>query len=180
MTMAHSCKKTSTQTVLRGAHDFYPTPMSFVDLLLDALDWPELATAWEPCAGDGRLVEALQRRGVHVVSGDVQAGQDFFEIDVAPADTLITNPPFKVIRKFIDHAFDIGVQRMALVTPERLWACGKGSQQWDRHRPSRFANMNWREDYLGKGGSPDRALAVAIWDAPHADACSYEIWQRPA
>lgn len=163
---------------MRQPHDFYPTPMSVVDRLLDNLKWA--GTAWEPCAGDGRLVRAMQARGFVVMDSDIASGDDFFSVTSAPAVTLVTNPPFRVVRQFIDHAFAIGVERMALICGERLWACGKGLAQFERHRPSRFANMSWREDYLGKGGSPDRALAVSIWDTPHAETCGYEVWGRDA
>ena len=162
---------------MRVANDFYPTPASIIGAMLLRLDW-DLGKVWEPCAGDGRLVEALNVLGACVVSGDIVDGNDFFSCAHAEAETLITNPPFKRIRPFIDHAFEIGVTRMALVCPERLWACGKGYDQWQRHRPTRFANLDWREDYLNKGGAPDRALAVSIWNTPHADRCSFEVWSR--
>jgi hypothetical protein len=90
----------------------------------------------------------------------------------------VTNPPFKYIREFIDHSFKIGVEQMVLITPERLWACQKGYKQLLRHRPSLFANLSWREDYLQKGGSPDRALAVSVWDKPCSETTVYEVWQR--
>ena len=161
----------------RKKFDFYPTPFSVITLVLRHLDWS--GEVWEPCAGDGRFVQALasQFDGVH--ASDVQTGDDFFAFDRALADTIVTNPPFLRIRDFADHAFEIGVQRMALVCPERLWACGVGSKQFQRHRPSRFANMSFREDYLGRGGSPDRMLAVSIWDRPHSASCIYDIWDRP-
>ena len=161
----------------RRSRDFYPTPYSIINVLLSRLEWPS-TTVWEPCAGDGRLAGAMRFRGAEVVTHDIATGNDFFAWDRAEAPTLITNPPFRLMRQFIDHAFDIGVERMALVCAERLWACGKGHEQWNRHRPSRFANLTWREDYLGKGGSPDRALAVSIWDSPHSDICQFDVWDR--
>ena len=161
----------------RKEFDYYPTPQSIIEVLLNNIRW-DVNEIWEPCAGDGRLVSAMQSRGYKVVAEDIQSGQDFFESKVTACPSLITNPPFRRIREFIDHAFDIGVQRMALVTPERLWACGKGGEQWSRFRPTCFANLTWREDYLNKGKSPDRALAISIWDEPHSKATSYEIWQR--
>ena len=163
---------------MRNANDFYPTPHSIIQALLENLDW-EPGQTWEPCAGDGRLVEALLNRGHTVVASDIAEGYDFFEYRAAPVSTLITNPPFKKIRPFIDHAFRIGVERMALVCAERLWACNKGHIQFDRHRPSRFINLTWREDYLNRGGSPDRALAISIWDRPHSETCQFEVWGKP-
>lgn len=161
---------------MRNPRDFYPTPVSIIDRLLSGLHWT--GPVWEPAAGDGRLARALEERGYDVVAGDVLTGQDFFAYSDAPAATLVTNPPFRQIRQWIDHAFDIGVERMALVCNERLWACAKGSEQMRRHRPSRFINLDWREDYLGKGGAPDRALAISIWDRPHSDNTAYEVWSR--
>ncbi|MGB1876550.1 MAG: hypothetical protein ACPHGY_06435 [Rhodospirillaceae bacterium] len=165
---------------MRKANDNYPTPHTIIDTLLQQLGW-DIRDCWEPCAGDGRFADAIDAAfGVSTVRHDIVMGQDFFLWDKAQASTLITNPPFKQIRLFIDHAFSIGVKRMALVCPERLWACKVGLQQYERHRPSRFVNLSWREDYLqrGKGHSPDRALAISIWDRPHSNQCSYEVWGK--
>ena len=168
---------------MRKPFDFYPTPIGIVKLMVDRYvsHTPAVRTVpvWEPCAGDGRMGVALKEAGVKVVvETDIQKGQDFFSFHHAPCEYLITNPPFKDIRNFINHAFTIGIKRMALVCPERLWACKKGEQQFNRWRPSIFANMDWREDYLGKGGSPDRALAVSIWWKPCADVCHFEVWSK--
>ena len=163
----------------RQERDFYPTPYSIIQAMLERLGWPP-QPIWEPCAGDGRFARAIEAAGFHVIQHDIMTGHDFFSWKEAQATALVTNPPFKSIRPFIDHAFNIGVQRMALVTNERLWACRKGLEQWNRHRPSRFTNLTWREDYLGKGGAPDRALAICIWDEPHAPSCRYDIWDKIA
>lgn len=163
---------------MRHPNDFYPTPHSIIKAMLS--HWMPVHTkVWEPCAGDGRLANAIENKLCYsIYSSDISTGNNFFEYNVSPCFVIITNPPFKYIRQFIDHAFDIGVKEMMLVCPERLWACKKGQEQFDRHRPSVWANLNWREDYLGKGGSPDRALAIAIWDRPHNEECKYEIWDR--
>ena len=172
-------------TQSRRVNDFYPTPHSIVEALVNNLFFISDQhfsdeQVWEPCCGDGRLSESLRAYfKKDVVVGDIATGQDFFKIQKAPPKVLITNPPFKNIRMFIDHAFAIGVDQMALVCPERLWACKKGHDQWQRHRPSIWANLNWREDYLQKGGSPDRALAIGIWEKPHSDWCSYQVWDKP-
>lgn len=163
---------------MRNEFDFYPTPVSIITALLDNIQW-ENSVIWEPCAGDGRVVDMIKERGHIAIATDIQTGNDFFEYEKAIAPCIITNPPFKPIRNFIDHAFEIGVEKMALVCPERLWACKKGREQFSRYRPSRFINMDWREDYLGKGGKPDRALAVAIWDRPENESTNYEIWSKP-
>jgi len=164
---------------MRHPTDFYPTPHLIIASLLHNLNWDNL-NPWEPCAGDGRFAEAIEQcYGIDVLSHDIMNGYDFFDWKVARRPDIITNPPFKQIRPFIDHAFKIGVKRMALICPERLWACQKGYEQKQRHNPSRFINLTWREDYLNKGGSPDRALAISIWDRPNSNHTSYEVWTRP-
>lgn len=163
---------------VRKENDFYPTPVAVIRALVER--WPPgRHPIWEPCSGDGRVAEALRRRGHAVEVSDIQSGQDFFFFTHALAPVIVTNPPFSRIREFIDHAFAIGVQGMALVCPERLWACAAGRRQFERHRPTVWANLDWREDYLGRGGSPDRALAVAIWDSPCAERCDFQVWAQP-
>ena len=184
---------------MRHTHDNYPTPHSIIDATLRTL-WniPSFSTVlvnsfwqpWEPCAGDGRFADAIDKRRklCHrydperevqpTIRTDITTGEDFFDYDKALSDTVITNPPFKVIREFIDHAFAIGVTGMALVCPERLWACQKGWEQKQRHNPSHFVNLTWREDYLQKGGSPDRSLALSIWDKPNSEITEYLVLNR--
>lgn len=159
-------------------NDLYPTPMSIITAILD--HWQPPRQVWEPCAGDGRFARALVKAGaLGTYQEDLTTGSDFFSHHRARLPTLVTNPPFGKIRQFIDHAFAIGVKKMVLVCPERLWACQKGAEQFNRRRPSVWANLSWREDYLGKGGSPDRALAVAIWNQPRSTMCDFQVWEKP-
>lgn len=163
----------------RRENDLYPTPDSIIAEIVRR--WkPRARRIWEPCYGDGRVAKALIQAGYGVAWGDITTGQDFFSYAAPFEPALCTNPPFDRVREFIDHAFAIGVQEMCLVLPERIWACGAGREQFERHRPAVWSNMDWREDYLGKGGSPDRALAVAIWDSPCAPTCSFDVWTRQA
>ncbi|GAB5505810.1 MAG: hypothetical protein Rhirs2KO_09730 [Rhizobiaceae bacterium] len=165
----------------RRDNDVYPTPESIIAAIMRRWE-PKARVVWEPCANDGRIVRALDAAGHKTVSGDLATGQDFFAFAKPPRRgvALCTNPPFEPVREFIDHAFAIGVKEMCLVLPERLWACGAGRAQFERHRPAVWANLDWREDYLGRGGSADRALAVAIWDGPCAEACDFQVWGRSA
>ena len=153
----------------RKTNDNYPTPHSLVEKLvekyIDAVGMPN--HVWEPCVGDGRIAQKLQKCGVASVShSDIEWGLDFFAFKKTIAPVII------------DHAFDIGVQSMALICGERLWACKKGREQFERHKPHIFAMMDWREDYLGKGGAPDRSLAVSIWQTPCAADSSFQIWSK--
>ena len=164
----------------RKLNDFYPTPHSIIQSMLEHWPFDDPTEIWEPCAGNYRLVNAFEEYfDCYVLHSDINSGDDFFNFKTCGPNLLVTNPPFKWIRQFIDYAFAIGVKQMMLVCPERLWACQKGRDQFNRYRPSVWVNLDWREDYLGKGGAPDRALAVAIWNKPHSKTCKFEIWSKP-
>ncbi len=184
-TEAHETGGRVPVTLLRGPKaprregDAYYTPPLIVQAVM-AHWWPlDESLVWEPFAGDGRFAEALRARGHEVIAGDIDQGQDFFAYDTAPAPGLCSNPPFDRARDVIDHAFSIGVTSMALVLPERFWASDVGLKQFARHKPAVWANLSWREDYLGSGGSPDRALAVGIWQSRCAESCYFAVWGRP-
>ncbi len=79
---------------MRNENDFYPTPHSIVRLLANYSERESLYV-WEPCAGDFRLVEALQARDYKVIATDLDQGQDFFDFKEAPCPHFMTNPPSK-------------------------------------------------------------------------------------
>ena len=86
----------------RRERDFYPTPYTAVLPLLPHL---EASTEFiEPCAGDGRLINHLERHGHKCLwAGDIepQAGGIFkhdclmMDSKLPPAHAVITNPPWE-------------------------------------------------------------------------------------
>jgi hypothetical protein len=104
------------------ANDSYNTPAVAVRALLAVEDVPR--TVWEPCAGGGYIVSALQDGGRRVVATDLTkrkrsfdcvGGVDFLkqttmpclDDDAYPAQAIFTNPPFKIAEEFVAHALDI-------------------------------------------------------------------------
>lgn len=94
----------------RVPRDFYPTPEAAVIPLLPHL--PKGTTFSEPCAGDGRLVEHLQRFGhTCVFASDIEPRAEFvaegdaLNFDAASEDLVITNPPWdrKVLHPLIER-----------------------------------------------------------------------------
>ena len=79
----------------RKPRDFYPTPIEAVYPLLDHLE--ENVIFAEPCAGDRRLSDHLEKFG-HVSMWRS-------DIDSRGADVFITNPPWnrKILHPLIKH-----------------------------------------------------------------------------
>ena len=92
----------------RVERDFYPTPREAVLPLLPHL--PEALSYWEPCAGDGAL---LQWIGADMVwASDIEPRDfgiveaDALEESAPPAAThIITNPPWTrdILHQMIEH-----------------------------------------------------------------------------
>jgi hypothetical protein len=80
-------------------HEYYPTPIDAVELAKPLLD--QNKKWWEPCAGDGRILEhfadnVVLGTDIKPRSSKVQEG-NFMMMDKPPDDRvegIITNPPF--------------------------------------------------------------------------------------
>jgi len=94
--------KRKIQTFERNKRDFYPTPPEAVTPLINFIEPLKFV---EPCAGDGALRNTLvdagfkctrasdiEPRGPKITEQDALA---LTEKQVASADAIITNPPFK-------------------------------------------------------------------------------------
>jgi hypothetical protein len=106
----------------RKPRDLYETPAWVMDAVVDFIDVS--GSIWEPSAGSGKMVSALQRHGFDVYGSDVETGHDFLKAERMPHDriaAIVTNPPFVHATTFIEHALRLtrpvsGVVAMLLRT----------------------------------------------------------------
>jgi hypothetical protein len=98
--------------------DLYETPVEATLALLRAEKLPR--RIWEPACGRGAIVNVLRAAGHEVVASDlVDYGvpitapgywrNDFLMERQAPEGTeaIVTNPPFKLVEQFIEHALEL-------------------------------------------------------------------------
>jgi len=96
----------------RVERDFYPTPMKAVEPLIPHL-YPG-SSFFEPCAGDGTLVDHLISLGFYCSDAiDIEPQAQFIRKEDAlttdggsgNSDYIITNPPWnrKILHPMIDH-----------------------------------------------------------------------------
>ena len=97
----------------RIERDFYPTPFEAVEPLIPHL--PDKFTFAAPCAGNGILIEHLQKNGGEVTYAfDIEPQNDSIKkVDALShgysyCDYIITNPPWnrKILHPMIEHFVD--------------------------------------------------------------------------
>jgi len=88
--------------------DFFPTPRSLIWVARDIIEneFPKNNTSLlEPCAGNGVLVEELEKLGYCVRSHDLYVdGVDYLTFSCHGYDGIITNPPFSLWDEFVKKA----------------------------------------------------------------------------
>ena len=103
----------------RNPRDYYPTPAHAVEPLAREL---QTCTFYEPCAGDGRLIDHLESYGhscvgamdIEPLRDDIEHGDALMLTQTSGADYIITNPPWD--RKLL-HPL---IERFSLIAPTWL------------------------------------------------------------
>ena len=92
-------------------HDYYATDPKALDLLLEQESFSQ--HIWEPACGDGHLSKVLEEKGYNVYSTDLidrgygVGGMDFLAENRVFQGDIITNPPYKYAREFVEKALDL-------------------------------------------------------------------------
>lgn len=90
----------------QGGMDDYQTPPEAISILLPHLQrhW----TVWEPAAGEGYLVRALEEVRLKVIATDIHNDQDFLTYEPGEHyDVIITNPPYSLKDEFLERAYSL-------------------------------------------------------------------------
>ena len=98
-------------TDLREENDYYATDSIAIDVLLSKATLAH--DVWECACGEGHLSKRLMELGYNVKSTDLiyrgfgSGGVDFLSVYAAFDGDIITNPPYKYAREFIEHGLEI-------------------------------------------------------------------------
>lgn len=102
---------TNHSSAEREENDYYATDPIAIELLLQKERFSK--HVWEPACGEGHLSKVLEERGYSVRSTDIvdrgygEGGIDFLK-QTDPFDgDIITNPPYKYAKEFVDHAIEL-------------------------------------------------------------------------
>ena len=138
---------------------WYRTPPACTHALLDRETFT--SPVWEPACGDGVMAEAIRERGYEVIVSDlIDRGYgtprvDFLLEQKRLCDSLITNPPCRLADEFIEHAFALGCEKIAIF--QRL-AWFEGADRYERIFSRGHlvrAHVFSRRQTLWRGDDPD-------------------------
>lgn len=95
----------------RESNDYYATEPKAAELLLEVEKLH--AYIWECACGEGHLAEVFRKHGHAVKATDLidrgygYGGIDFLKENIRLHGDIITNPPYKYAKEFVEHAIDI-------------------------------------------------------------------------
>jgi len=95
----------------REGNDYYATDPKAMELLLELECFSQ--RIWEPACGEGHLSKVLEAKGHKVISSDLiprgygSGGVDFLSCTKTWKGDIITNPPFKYAKEFVEKGIEL-------------------------------------------------------------------------
>ena len=102
----------------RVENDYYATPPESTIALLEREKF--FGGILEPCCGEGHISEVLKDYGYDVVSNDLvdrgygEFNENYLKTDKLKATNVITNPPFKYAKEFIEKSLQDTTGKVAM------------------------------------------------------------------
>jgi hypothetical protein len=162
----------------RDEHDFNKTAAETVERLCAVEKF--IGRIAEPACGDGAIARVLIEQGYDVASYDLidrgygTGGVDFLATDVLDGDNVVTNPPYKIWREFVEHAVELVDERgkVAMFAPIRYLAGIDRRAIFERTQLSRawiFADRQktLRNNWVDTGNGSKVDTMWLVWDPAH-------------
>lgn len=163
----------------RAEHDWYVEPPWIVDALFAEQAFP--GTIWDPCCGRGTVPIVARRRGLPAMGTDLidrgfrgATQLDFFAMDHKTDASIVSNPPFRDLQRFVDHALAIGNGHVAVLARLNFIET-QGRREWfTQTRLSRLLVSSARVN------CPPGVIAPPIdaekWETGTAMAYAWFVW----
>ena len=162
----------------RESNDYYATEPKAAELLCEVETFSPYI--WECACGEGHLSEVLKAKGYRVFSTDlVNRGYgdrivDFFDWKSPVTGDIITNPPYKYAREFVEHALElIGEGHKVAMFLKLTFLEGKARRAlFDTYPPKRIyvasgrllCAKNGDFEKMKAGGGSAVAYAWFVWE----------------
>ena len=166
----------------RHANDHYPTPTALTLALLKEL--PQICgTVIEPCAAEGKIADILRvhPRVTGVTTNDIDATmptryhEDATDggaaIWAAPADWIVTNPPFNQADQFVRLAWRKARQDVAMLLRLTYMEPTRKRAQLLRDMAPYMSHLivfsQPRPSFTGNGRTDSTTTAWFVWQTSH-------------
>ena len=166
---------------VREQNDYYATEPKALELLLELESFSPYV--WECACGQGHLSEVLKAHGYKVKSSDIiDRGYigaeilDFLQVKKADINQdfsrdIITNPPYKYAKEFVEHALEISMDstKIAMFLKVQFLEGKARRKLFDKHPPKVIYVASSRLNCAMNGDFdkyPSSAVAYAwfIWE----------------
>lgn len=160
----------------REVNDFYATDPRAMELLLDMEQFsPKI---WECACGVGHLSEVLKQRGYDVYSTDlIDRGYGVGNIDFLNCQDMfdgdiITNPPYKYGKEFVEHALELvpNGHKVAMFL-KFTFAEGKSRKHLFETQPPKTVYISSSRLICAKNGDFDSISSSAV-------AYAWYVWEK--
>lgn len=150
----------------RADLDYYATDPDAVRELLKVESFCHYIL--EPACGGGHISKVLLDNGFDVLSSDIvnrgseyqDITQDFFEAGGVPRNDrdIITNPPYKFAKEFVEHALDISMEsvKVAMFLKLTFLEGAKRKGLFDKYPPKTIYVFRNRVDCWKNGEKPEK------------------------
>lgn len=141
-----------------GRSDEFGTPKIAINCLLPYLK--EFKLVWECAWGKGSLAKHLEEEGFEVIGNK---SEDFLKtkVDMENYDIIVTNPPYSIKDKFLEHCFK-GGRPFALLMPLTALE-GKKRGALYRKYGIQLIIPNKRINFITPSGKGSGAWFQVIW-----------------
>jgi hypothetical protein len=162
---------------VREVNDFYPTPSSTTRAILDLVNLK--GSIYEPACGNGAISKVLEEYYPNgkIYSSDLfdrgygKVGYDFIKHDYEfeKFDNIITNPPFKLAKEFIQKALLLANDKVIMFAKIQLLE-GVKRQKFLKESPLKYVYVFSKRQSLyangikGNKGSSTMCFAWYVWE----------------
>ena len=155
-------------------NDYYATEPRAVELLLEQESFSK--NIWEPACGEGHISKVLEDHGHSVLSTDLidrgfgTGDVDFLKLHFKFDGDIITNPPYKHARAFVEKALDsVQVGSKVAMLLKLTFLEGKARQTLFKEFPPQTVYVSSSRLECGKNGIFRNGSAVAY---------AWYVWQK--
>ena len=166
----------------RAAGDYYATEPKATRLLLENENFYKYV--WEPAAGGGHMVDVLKEYGYNVKASDiVDRGcpgveiMDFLKVTKADIDRdfsrdIITNPPYKYAREFVEHALELSMDGAKIAMFLKLqFLEGQARRELFKQHPPKTVYVSSGRLKCAPNGDFDKVQSSAV-------AYAWFVWEK--